>query len=219
MKKQSAFFGFFISLFVIAKCFASDVNLTPFAPDMCRYGEAGSWAGACACYYSYGYSGRYCDEAPLKTCQTNKECQTGQYCLPYSAFIQKSQQNKESTGACFLAKTFPAIKVNQREFYISQSLMNKQGAEAFCQALGKVIQKPLVSATRQDLACDTTLVGCVDKLYLSAFQKQVGTRGFLWLDNDKPQTAYYFDLNDGNLYNMDASSGVVSQALCVTRKN
>lgn len=179
-----------------------------FDVDGCFYGESGSWTGACSCYPFYNKSGAYCNEEERGTCSSVNGCDTGFYCnvdLNTSSCVKKPKE-----GRCFRTIAYSEIK-NQKRFIISRSLMNWESAVLFCKALGPGWRL----ATRIDLDCQDNGPGCIENKYLSDFQKKAGIRGFLWLDKAKGCHAYYMDLNDGNIYNMNKNLATINQALCL----
>ena len=179
---------------------------TPYDPDLCVNGSAGTYTGACSCYEPSEFSGRYCSVSSSKTCLTNSDCETGYFCALFDT---------SETGSCLQLIARGPININGFSAILSDSILSQKNSSAFCQALGDGYQL----ATRLDFNCKNTGLNCLNTDMLSALQNKFGYKLFFWLERkEKTELAYYADLNDGTVYYTTPSNQKTNQALCLKKE-
>ena len=170
-----------------------------FEPDLCQHGYAGSWTGACICQ-NKNFADTYCNEKSDIECKTNQNCPKNTYC----------HITNKLSGFCFKNTTHRLVKSNKKTFVLSNALMDKKSTDNFCHSL---LMRP---AQRKDFGCTSIGVSCLDLKTFIPLKKEIGTRGFFWLEytnsNDK---VYYADFNDATIYQTNAHNKSTMQALCI----
>ncbi len=176
---------------------------TPYDPDLCYNGKAGTYMGACTCYNPQQVSGRYCSVLPSGKCADDNTCPKDEFCAVFP---------KANIKNCFpLIGRGPAVS-QDKSFILSDSLLTHANAVSFCQAIGEGYR--LIS--RQDFKCTDTGIGCLDTEMLGILQETFGYKLFFWLDaKEDTDQAYYADLNDGTVYYTSKNNNATNQALCI----
>lgn len=167
----------------------------------CQNGTAGYWDGACKCPDIAHYDGRYCKKKVLIQCQTNQDCQDGEYCL-----VGKNE------GACHTLQVYTPINYNGATYYISAEMSNHASVRNFCAALDA---EPL---QRSDWGCVGMGPGCLDNDTVIYIQDNFPNLGFYWLEKEDDNTFYYFDVNDGTVYSVPQDSISHMQPICVKKE-
>lgn len=203
------FAGISVVLFFPRDDFSGIQDESSFDPDGCIHGESGSWTGGCGCYQRFDVSGKYCDSPAQGECFGNRDCHVGFYCNQ-----DKVNDKGDVQGRCFEKDFYAFFENDGKRFILGRSLMNFESVRFFCTSFGKGWRP----AVRYDLGCAGNGLGCVAGEILRLFQKKQGIRGFVWLDEAEGRSAFYMDINDGNVYYMPRDISSVAQGLCVREK-
>lgn len=173
---------------------SSFTDETPYTASACEQGNPMAWNNACVCHA--GWTGAHCTHESTQSCSQTNPCKdTKQYC---------------QDGYCHFPYHYASIPAKNLNLVVSRSIMTWDEAQDFCKVL------KMQPASRKDFGCNGLGIGCLDTHSFQTLQEKLEYRGFIWLDEEKNQQAYYADLNDLNVYLSQKTSRAVCQALCVS---